>query len=285
MAGWRLFGWTQSRMRAWRTVRMLRRRPGRLLLWLEDYHRAEGATRHTDRALTTDLQPLGHIAMVGSAGQDAQPGGIIFLNGTSSSGTTSLARELQAALDEPWLHTGIDHLLDRAPRRLLTYWDPVTEEEPRGPAGWVLPFHDGALVDRPRLGPAALRLLAGMYRAFGALAAASVNVIVDDVIYDERVLRSAADALAELSVLFVGVFCPLHVAEERERTRGDRATGGARVFHGLVHPLVHAQGRYDLEVDTSTGDPAECAQRVARAWLEHGPGTAFRALRSSAPPT
>src|SRR5262245_9800249 len=191
-------------------------------------------------------------------------GQIVFLNGTSSSGTTSLARAVQAATATPYLHTGLDHFLQRLPR-VRTDFDPTTGGAPPAAAGWLLPFHDGALVGAPRLGPVALRLLTGMYRAIGALAAAGVDVVVDGVIYDVRVLRAAVHALAALPVLFGAVRCPLAVAEQRERDRGDRAPGGARVFHGLVHPLVAAHGRYDLEIDTAACSPEEGAARIRPA--------------------
>jgi chloramphenicol 3-O phosphotransferase len=217
---------------------------------------------------------------VGSPGTvDDGPGQIVFLNGTSSAGTTSLARAVQDAMATPYLHTGIDHFLKGLPPRLLVSFDPAADEAPPMTEGWLLPFHDGALVGAPRLGPAALRVLAGMYRAVAALAGAGVDVVVDDVIYDVRVLQTAVHALADLPVLFVAVRCPLAVAEQRERDRGDRAPGGARVFHTLVHSLVATHGRYDLEVDTGVCSPQAGARRIKETLATGPPGNAFRALR------
>ena len=184
----------------------------------------------------------------GAGAAGGRPGQIVFLNGTSSSGTTSLARAVQDAMATPYLHPSLDHFLQRLPR-VRADFDPTAGGAARRRAG-CSPFHDHALVGRRRLGPVALRLLTGMYQAIGALATAGVGVVVDDVIYDARVLRAAVHALAALPALFVAVRCPLAVAEQRERARGDRAPGGARVFHGLVHPLVATHGRYDLEIDT-----------------------------------
>ena len=125
-------------------------------------------------------------------------GRVVFLNGTSSSGTTSTARAFQELAAQPYLHTGVDHFLERVPRRLFVYCDPAELATDAPVAGWLLPFRDGALAGRPRLGTAALRILSGMYRAIAALAGAGVNVVVDDVIYDERVLRAAVCAPADL---------------------------------------------------------------------------------------
>jgi chloramphenicol 3-O-phosphotransferase len=75
------------------------------------------------------------------------------------------------------------------------------------------------------------------------------------------------------------VRCPLAVAEQRERARGDRAPGGARVFHGLVHALVAAHGRYDLELDTAACSPEAGAARILEVLASGPAGTAFRELR------
>jgi chloramphenicol 3-O-phosphotransferase len=47
------------------------------------------------------------------------PGTIILLNGTSSSGKTTLLKTLQAALPEPFLDSGLDRFLWMLPKRYL----------------------------------------------------------------------------------------------------------------------------------------------------------------------
>ena len=64
-------------------------------------------------------------------------GTIIILNGTSSSGKTSIVKALQEVLDEPYLDAGIDKFLFMLPKRYLNeplwhqvfdylYADPIT---------------------------------------------------------------------------------------------------------------------------------------------------------------
>ena len=51
---------------------------------------------------------------------------IIILNGTSSSGKTSIAQALQEIMDVSYLHTGIDQfLIEHLPKRLIVYSDGV----------------------------------------------------------------------------------------------------------------------------------------------------------------
>ncbi len=180
---------------------------------------------------------------------------IVILNGTSSSGKTTLARALQAILDEPYLEAGLDRFLWALPARYLntSLWHEVFRYDwpPDGdPAGPVI-----------RPGPLGDRLVAGMHRAIAALTRAGNNVVADHVLLDAGWLTDCARALKDCRVLFVGVVCPLDVLEERERSRGDRTLGQARAQFGLVH----AHGAYDLEVDTSRLDPVACAERIRHA--------------------
>jgi chloramphenicol 3-O phosphotransferase len=175
---------------------------------------------------------------------------------------------------EPYLHTGIDHYLERLPTRLVVRTDGKNPSAAVPTAyGWQTIFRDHTLV-KVRLGPLGLRLITGMYHAIAAFAAAGNHAIVDDVIYDRRVLRAAVTALGTSEVLFVGIRCPLDVAESRERARGDRAKGGARTFY--MH--VHAGKIYDLEVDSSVPTPMECALQIKKAIQEDMPREAFRQL-------
>jgi len=204
-------------------------------------------------------------------------GTIVLLNGTSSSGKTSIARAFQALMAEPFIHTGNDHFHAAFPQRFFVPSDGIdpvaaegfllvftgevlTFETPEGRRGFA-----GGTLAEVRIGPAGLRLHAGLYRAVAALATAGKNVIVDTAIHDPRVLALAVDALHGTGALFVGVRCPLVVAQAREAARGDRARGGAAAFF----ERVHAHGIYDLELDTALLTPQMCALRIEKE-LEGG---------------
>jgi chloramphenicol 3-O phosphotransferase len=214
-------------------------------------------------------------------------GNIVLLNGTSSAGKTNIAQALQEIMDAPYVYTGIDHT-PRVHKKfhavsdginpatfdyfLLVYGGGSVRTETEGEGGEII--YAGGPITEVRIGPGGLRLLAGMYRSIAALAAAGIDVVVDDVIYDQRVLKAAVDALFDSPVLFVGLRLPLAEAERRERERGDRGPGGAAAWY----ELVHAHGIYDLELDTSVASPMECAQKIKMA-LENGhPRRAFRQL-------
>lgn len=185
-------------------------------------------------------------------------GTIVILNGTSSSGKTSLVKALQNLLDEPFLDAGLDRFLWMLPPRYLRppLWDEVL----------------GRAVEA---GPAGHRLVAGMHHAIEALSRSGCNVIADHVLVEPAWLHECSRLFADLPAYLVGVYCPLAVLEERERERKDRTWGQARAQLGRVH----AHGIYDVEVDTYKASPEECALSI-KTRLEDGAGpVAFRRLR------
>jgi chloramphenicol 3-O phosphotransferase len=182
-------------------------------------------------------------------------GRVILLNGTSSSGKTTLIRALQAALPDPWLEIGIDRFVFSLPKRYLD--QPLWSEVFR----YVRP--DGA-ADGPFMietGPLGRRLVSGMHGTVAALAAEGLDVIVDHVLLEPGWLDECRRLWAGYRTLVVGVRCPLEVVVAREATRKDRTIGQA----AAQFDVVHRWGGYDLEVDTSVLSPEEAATRIVRA--------------------
>jgi chloramphenicol 3-O phosphotransferase len=166
---------------------------------------------------------------------------VVVLNGGSSSGKSTIARTLQRLLPPVWLCFSIDDLVDAMP--------PDDGSITFGADGWVgLGEHF----------PAAEQ---AWYRGLAAMAAADgPGLLVDDVFLGgARSQQRVAAGLASLRVLWVGVRCDPDVAVERERARGDRPAGMARTQAEAVHIGVH----YDLEVDSTSSSPADCAKLIA----------------------
>jgi chloramphenicol 3-O phosphotransferase len=218
-------------------------------------------------------------------------GNVVLLNGTSSAGKSTIARALQEIMETPYLHMGIDHFLSSVPPTgsLVTevdgqvttdffqlVYEGRTAENIAAVERGEAEYPDGVLSE-VRIGPGGLKLLTGMYRGIAALSSAGIDVIVDDVIHDRRVLMAAVEALRDAPVLFVGLRLPRDVAVRRERERGDRGPGGAAAWYDLVH----AHGVYDLELDTATASPMECARRIKQALEDGHPRRAFRELATA----
>jgi chloramphenicol 3-O phosphotransferase len=182
-------------------------------------------------------------------------GRIVVINGTSSSGKTTLVRALQAALPDLWLEMGIDRFAYALPGRV------------RGRPSWPLLFpyvRPGGRADGPfTIEPTPLgnRFISGMHATAAALARCGLNVIVDHVILDPGWADEMRRLWTGLDVCFVGVRCPLEVVVAREAERKDRTLGQAEAQFGVVHAWMS----YDVEVDTSVLTPAEATSRILAA--------------------
>ena len=192
-------------------------------------------------------------AAAGTGG--AQAGRIIVLNGTSSSGKSTLAKALQATLPDPWLVVGIDTVVFGLPARYL--------DQP----GWSEVFRYVRPPDRSEgpftieTGPLGQRLVRGLHAAVAGLAWEGSSVIVDHVLLEPAWLEDARTRWTGLRWWLVGVRCPLPVVERRERERRDRTLGQAAAQYAVVHRDMP----YDLEVDTSRLSPAGAAGRIVTA--------------------
>jgi chloramphenicol 3-O phosphotransferase len=171
---------------------------------------------------------------------------VIVVNGGSSSGKTSIVRQLQGMLAEPWLAASIDDFVDSLP--------PALQDSADGfgvTAG-------GAVV----VGEVFSRLEAAWIAGIAATARAGAPVIVDDVFLGGAASqRRWRAALAELPVAFVGVHCEPAVAGRREASRPDREPGMAVRQATAVHRDVV----YDVEVDTTRTSAADCAAGITTA--------------------
>lgn len=188
------------------------------------------------------------------------PGRIILLNGSSSSGKTTLALTLQRVLHEPWQHVALDQFRDGLPGKVRGLNSPPGTP---GASGLnIVPVElDGARVTQVQFGDFGEAVLRAMRRAVAELAAQGVNVVVDDLLFKPTYLDDYRAVLADLEVWFVGVRCALAVVEEREGRRPGRFPGTATSHF----KSVHAHGvPYDIEVDTGEHDPSECAMQILR---------------------
>ena len=89
-------------------------------------------------------------------------GNIIFLNGTSSSGKTSIVKALQEIMEGYYIGTGIDHFLDAAPDKIHTSSDGINSSTSEGFL-WIYPNVDKQ-VSELRVGPVAFKLWSVLQR-------------------------------------------------------------------------------------------------------------------------
>jgi chloramphenicol 3-O phosphotransferase len=168
-------------------------------------------------------------------------GTIIIINGTSSSGKTSIVHTLQDLLPEPALEAGLDKFLWMMPKQYLER-----------------PLWDEVLGLASSAGETGHKLVSAMHVAIAGLSKAGWNVIADHVLVEPAWLKECVSIFSEMPAYLIGVQCPLNVLEEREHSRKNRTLGQAR----LQFPLIHKDKIYDLKVDTSISNPDECARQI-----------------------
>jgi chloramphenicol 3-O phosphotransferase len=177
----------------------------------------------------------------------------IVLNGTSCSGKSSIAAVLQERWPRPLQVTGIDTFLAAQSR-------PFFASDGQQVAGfsWIPVTVDGQPAFEVVPGPLGLGMIGASHAYWAACAAAGLDQVIDDVWLVPAQPAGLQRALAAASTLWVGVHCPLPVAEQRERERGDRRVGTARGQHAVVHTYRE----YDVDVDTSAATPQQCAAAI-----------------------
>jgi chloramphenicol 3-O phosphotransferase len=185
------------------------------------------------------------------------PGKIILLNGASSSGKSSLARAVQARIEEPFWHISIDHLRDSG----------------------VLPT---ARIHSGEFQWAAMRdaFFEGFEQSLSAYIRCGNNLIVEHIMESRAWLLRLVRLLAGQDVFFVGLHCDLEELERREIARGDRKVGDARRDYHQIHSYC----RYDAELDSAV-PPGVNADRLIAAWRSRTTPSAFQSLLAEAEPS
>ncbi len=204
-------------------------------------------------------------------------GRIILLNGSSSAGKTTLAVTLQQLLHDPWHHIALDQFRDGMGGRYRGLNSPPGTPGARG-LNVVPVSHGNDRVTEVRFGDLGKQVLRGMRRAIAAFAAEGNNVIIDDLMFEPGFLFDYLNALAGFEVLFVGVRCPIDVVNAREAKRPGRFPGTATSHFEVVHQ--HCV--YDIEVDTGTATPRQCAEQIIARLDDGRAKDAFDRLRVAA---
>jgi len=168
---------------------------------------------------------------------------IIYLNGPSSSGKTTLAKALQDVFEEPFLHVGIDKIIGWMPEKVNDW----TGKEASIGFSWKKSEDvSGNPIQELQIGPYARKIAKTFQEVVVTLAKMGHHLIIDDVSFGKKQVDEWRELLKDFAVLWVGVNAPLPVLEQREKERGNRIVGSAR---GQFHK-VHAGTAYDLEIDT-----------------------------------
>ena len=165
-----------------------------------------------------------------------EKGRILFLNGVTSSGKTSIVEALQARKDVFFYVVANDLFQEMIGEDYLreNYWKYLGE------------------------------VIIMMYHTAKLFSDMGKNVLINGILVEREGVAPHYERL--LSILkdnpldVVEVYCPPEICRERNIARGDRYESQSDEQAALMAPDI----RYSLRVDTSIHSPEECAEQIIR---------------------
>ncbi|TVX96235.1 chloramphenicol phosphotransferase CPT family protein [Cohnella terricola] len=186
-----------------------------------------------------------------------KPGLIVFLNGTSSSGKTSISTELLNKNEISFYHLSIDDFFNGLFHDYIDFINTKYAEDVQGPTNIII---------EP--------LITLFYSTIKFMSVMGTNIIVDTVNDTDERFNTFLGLLMDHPVLLVGVTCSKEELTRREKLRGDREIGLALSQYDKVYCL----NKYDLELNTETLSPDECANLILNFIRSNRECSAFKKL-------
>ena len=165
-----------------------------------------------------------------------EKGKIIFLNGVTSSGKTSIVEALQERRDVFFYVVANDLFQEMVGEQYLeeNYWKYLSEVI-------ILMYHTAKL-----------------YSDLGK------NVLIDGILVERDEIKPHYEKLMEIMkdspLDIVEVYCPLDICRKRNIERGDRFESQSDEQAELMSKDI----QYTMRVDTSVNSPAECAEQIVK---------------------
>ncbi len=163
-------------------------------------------------------------------------GKIIFLNGVTSSGKTSIVEALQERRDQFFYVVANDLFQEMVGEQYLeeNYWKYLSEVI-------IMMYHTAKL-----------------YSDLGK------NVLIDGILVERDEIKPHYEKLMEIMkdspLSIVEVYCPLDVCRQRNIERGDRYESQSDEQAELMSKDI----KYTMRVDTSVNTPTECAEQIVK---------------------
>jgi chloramphenicol 3-O phosphotransferase len=185
---------------------------------------------------------------------------VLFVNGASSAGKTSLIRAVQELVPVPYMHVGLDHCFAAVP-------DPWGGGGPGryAAAGFAYRSYDG--VDGlPRteiaVGPAGAAMLAAYRRSLVTLLQHGCRLAVDELLLSAEIGADYLALLAPYDVQYVLMTAGPGCLEQRCAGRGYRPGFG----RWSLTAETRLPADYDLIFDSEQMTAQECATAVLASW-------------------
>jgi chloramphenicol 3-O phosphotransferase len=179
---------------------------------------------------------------------------IILLNGTSSSGKTTIARIMQDKYEGILLLYGVDTMV-QLPFPAKCDLPPYNEQGIK-------------VIDTGTAGQPYLKLVVSPYmypvystavRFYKMLSEQGYDIIIDELLFDDNRIKPYFEILKGEKLYFIGIKPDKEVVIRREKERGDRMPGLAA---GLYDEVYNPAFKYDIIIDSGNLIPDESADKI-----------------------
>ncbi len=170
---------------------------------------------------------------------------VIILNGTSSSGKSSILEKICDFSDDLYSPFSSDKIVCGSLSHKIDFEN----------------SEDFKIIDAS---------YSAFRKSLGVFASHIPYIILDDVIWKSESLHEIIESFKTVDCFFVHVTAPINIIEKREQARTDRKPGTARSQYDFISHLS-----YDFVVDSSQQTPSEAAQSILQNLK---PGNAIKNL-------
>ncbi len=195
---------------------------------------------------------------------------LLFINGTSSTGKTTLARKLQALWPTPMIYLGLDSWITTVLAE--KYWEQAVNLDQikddlsvKQGTHFLLPNTVDNLTPWPKIasGSVSDQAVAILHDTALAFLNKGSSVVLDGVFLSPTWRDDFLLKTAHCSRCLIQMIAPDTVLKARERQRGDRMKD---VFRSL-NLIIHQGLDYDLSLDSGILSEQQCVEKTL-SWLK-----------------
>lgn len=195
---------------------------------------------------------------------------LIVINGTSSTGKTTLARATQAAWPTPMIYLGLDAWITMTLAE--KYWEQATclsaiktDAFVRQGTHFLAPNTEANPSAWPQIasGPLSDAAVFAMHDTALNFLTTGISVILDCVLLKAAWREDLLQKMQTQQRCFIHMHAAEAILAEREQARGNRM---ANVFRSLL-PIVHRDLHYDLMIDSGVQTTPEAVIAIMH-WLK-----------------
>jgi len=176
-------------------------------------------------------------------------GKLIILNGTSSSGKSSIARKLQKEINENYLVLGVDIFMKLMPEKFANVKNKNAIDQE---IGFSFSYDNLGNLENIILTEIGYRYIASCYKAVLVFLDSGFNVIYDDMIFNDQIYRILLSNFSKVKYSICLISCNEELRKDRELSRRDRIKGTYLIGSQFINSSIFHDHIINNESDLNT---------------------------------